>query len=182
MSERNAISIENRVVVFMDMHNHSLIVTAQEDAGAGFLQEVYERLGEIITDHKGEIIKYIGDAILALFPSGSETAAIECASRMRKALSEIVERRALPAETELEVGISSGSLRIGVFGHRSLRLKDAVGEAVMQAAVIGHHRGIAVTETVYHQIKERHRTNRLADVVLKWQDEPLRVWEVLGPD
>ena len=48
MSVHHAISVENRVVVFMDMHNHSLIVRKQEDAGAGFLQEAYERLGGII--------------------------------------------------------------------------------------------------------------------------------------
>ena len=50
----------------------------------------------------------------------------------------------------------------------------------MQAAMIGHHRGIAITETVYNRVKEHYTTNRLADVVLKWQDEPLSVWEVLG--
>jgi adenylate cyclase len=145
-----------------------------------FLQEVYEKLGGIIVEHNGEIIKYMGDGIFSIFPSGSGNETVECAFQMREVFPGIVKKRKLPADTELEIGISSGPLRIGTFGHRSLRQKDAMGEAVTWAATIGHHRGIAITEAVYHQIKEHYATNRLPDVTLKWQDEPLRVWEVLA--
>ena len=55
----------------------------------------------------------------------------------------------LPRETELEIGIGSGEVEVGTFGHQSLRQKDVFGQEVNCTAVIGHHRGIAITETVY---------------------------------
>jgi hypothetical protein len=50
----------------------------------------------------------------------------------------------------------------------------------MQAAMIGHHRGVAITESVYERIKADYRTNRLPDFKVKWRDEPLKTWEVEG--
>ena len=53
MSENNAISVENRVVVFMDMHNFSKVVRTQEDAGTGFLREVYAERCHGRSSHAG---------------------------------------------------------------------------------------------------------------------------------
>jgi hypothetical protein len=46
--------------------------------------------------------------------------------------------------------------------------------------MIGHHRGIAITENVYKHIQEKHKTRRLPDFEVKWRDQPLkRVGQVL---
>ena len=71
-----------------------------------------------------------------------------------------------------------GYVAIGILGHRSLRQQDVYGEEVNRAAVIGHHRGIAITERVHDRIAVMYETRRLPDVGVKWQDEPLKVWEV----
>ncbi len=95
----NLITTENRVVVFTDMHNFSNVMRMHEETGVEFLQEAYEELGDIIVGHKGEIIKYMGDGIFALFPSDADNETVECAFQMREAFSEIVKRRQLPTET-----------------------------------------------------------------------------------
>ncbi len=92
----------------------------------------------------------------------------------------IVSRRGLPPDTELEVGIGSGEVMTGVFGHSSLRQKDVFGEEVNRAATIGYHRGIAITERVYDAVKGHYKTRRLPNFSVKWQDEPLQVWEVVN--
>ena len=69
------------------------------------------------------------------------------------------EIRRLPEETELEIGISSGDVVVGTLGHRSHRQKDIMGTAVMVAASIGHHRGIAITSQVYEKIKDDYELN-----------------------
>ena len=104
---------------------------------------------------------------------------MECSLELRKAFSSIITRRNLPPDTELEIGIGSGEVGIGMFGHRSLMQKDVFGEEVNRAAMIGHHRGIAMTETVYDKVKTRYETRKLPDFEVKWQDEPLKVWEVV---
>lgn len=174
------ISVENRVVLLMDVHDYSVAVNALGKELYGFLQQTYERLGDIIVAHQGEIIKYLGDGMLCIFPAGLEDEAIACSRELREAFTRLVDERDLPPATELEIGIGSGEVEIGVFGHKSLMQRDVFGQAVLQAAVIGHHRGIAITENVYERIKADYETSRLPDLEVKWQDEPLRAWEVVG--
>ena len=123
-------------------------------------------------------MKYLGDGFLSVFPAGLEQAAVASALSMRKAFSEMVKRWELPADTELEVGIGAGEVGEGIFGHRTLRQRDVYGEVVNQAAKIGHHRGVAITEQVYKKVRDSYAVRRLPDVALKWQAEPLKVWEV----
>ncbi len=150
------------------------------ERGPTFIQAVFEVLGELIVTAGGEIIKYMGDAILAIFPAGMETWVVSAAPEMRTAFTQVAGRWELPAEILLEIGIGAGVVGVGHFGHRSLRQKDVFGEAVNCAAAIGHHRGIAVTRVVQRRIEGSNDTRRLADRPVKWRPEALEVWEVVG--
>lgn len=178
--ETNAWTVEERVILFTDLHDFSIVgrELGRENLLA-FLQEMYESLGDLIVAYQGEIIKYLGDAILCLFPTHSEIETVRCAQRMRTAYAELVNRRAISHDTELEVGIDTGEVEIGIVGHASLRTKDVFSEHVNRAAVIGHHRGIAITDDVHKAVSAHFKTAPLPDVTLKWQTEPLKVWEVV---
>jgi class 3 adenylate cyclase len=169
--------LKKHVIIFMDIHEYS-IVTRTLGKHLDFLQEVYEILGDIIVAYHGEIIKYMGDALLCVFPAGSEHAVIQCALELRRAYFRLVKSRNISHETELEIGISSGEVEVGIVGHRSLRQKDVLGEVVNHAAMIGHHRGIAITKSVYDKIHTFYKTAKLPGVKVKWQDEPLQAWEI----
>ena len=176
---KQSITTRNHVIVFMDIHDYSIVINLLgKKQAVDFLQEVYEKLGDIIVKHKGEIIKYMGDAILCVFPGGSECEVVKCAIELRAAYTNIVNSRNISHDTELEIGIDSGVVATGVFGHRSLMQKDVFGDEVNRAAMIGHHRGIAITEKVRNRIKMDYRTVQLPDMKAKWQKEPLKVWEV----
>jgi class 3 adenylate cyclase len=169
--KNDSITAKNQVVVFMDIHNYSIVINKLGKNQHGrFLQEVYEKLGDII--------KYLGDAILCVFPADSENDVIQCSLNLRKAYSDIIRKRDISQDTELEIGIASGTLEVGIFGHKSLRQKDIFGDEVNRAATIGHHRGIAITENVYDKIKNNYKTAKLPEFKVKWQDEPLQVWEI----
>jgi adenylate cyclase len=169
---------EDRVILFMDVHNYSIACGVLAERLIDFMQEMYEELGDLIVGHGGEILRYVGDAILCIFPGGSENEVVECSRRLRKAFAALVERRCLPPEVELEIGIGSGQVAIGILGHRSLKQKDIFGEEVNRTAMIGHHRGIAITDRVCDAVKVMYETRRLPDFRVKWQDEPLKVWEI----
>ena len=173
------ITIEERVVLFADVHNYSEISHALGVDAYGFLQEMYEKLGDIIVEHDGNIVKYLGDALLCAFPADAENEAIDCALKLRPAFAQIVSRRGLSVETELEIGIASGQVATGTFGHRSLLQWDVFGEEVNRAETIGHHRGIAITEHVYDRVKSNYLVRRLPDFGVKWQAEPIKVWEII---
>jgi len=180
MMKNSHFAVKNHVIVFMDIHEYSITVkTLGENQHSDFLQEVYETLGNIIVAYKGEIIKYMGDAILCVFPADSENDVIQCALELRKAYFDLVRRRHISHDTELEIGISSGEVEIGIVGHTSFRQKDVFGEEISRAATIGHHRGIAITESVYDKIKMNYKTDKLPEFKVKWQDEPLKIWEII---
>jgi class 3 adenylate cyclase len=175
------ISIEDRVVLFIDVHDFSIAFAPLAEDFHGFLllQEMYETLGAIVVEYEGEIVKYLGDGMLCVFSPGSENEVVACSLKLRGAFSELIKRRGLPSSTELEIGIGSGRVAIGVFGHASLRQKDVFGEEVNRAAMIGHYQGIAITEPVYDKVRTNHKTRRLPDFSVKWQEEPLKIWEVV---
>jgi len=117
--------------------------------------------------------------MLCIFPTGCENETVACSLELRRAFSDMVTKNGLSADTELEIGIGSGEVVTGIFGHRSLRQRDIFGEEVNRVATIGHHRGIAITERVHAEVRLAYETCSLPDVRVKWQDEPLRVWEVV---
>jgi two-component system sensor histidine kinase ChiS len=168
----------DRVVLFTDIHHFSIATQVLAERQYAFLQAFYETLGDIVVEHHGELVKYLGDGVLCVFPAGLEQHAVASAIAMREAFAEMVRRWELPADTELEVGIDVGEVAEGMFGHRTLRQRDVFGEVINQAARIGHHRGVAITERVYERVKDAYVVRRLPDVILKWREEPLKVWDV----
>jgi class 3 adenylate cyclase len=169
------------VVLFTDIHEYSSVVKALGMDGprpAQFIQEVYRKTGDAVVQQGGEILQYHGDGILCTFPGGCEGRAVQCALDMREAYAMVVNRWRIAHDTELEVGISAGKVRVGMVGHPSVRQKGLFGTDVFAAAVIGHHRGIAVTRGVYEAIKDAYPTRRLPDRQVGWQDAPLEVWEI----
>ena len=173
-------SIERHIVMFMDIHDCTFVIAKSETNRWGdFLQDVYETLGGVVVEHGGQIIKYMGDAILCVYPAGSEGTVIECAKTLRKTYTGLVQHRGIQHDTELEIGIGSGEVEVGVFGHPSLKQRDIFGDAVAEAAVIGHHRGIAVTKSVHDAVAACCKTALLPSVRVKWLDAPLQRWEIV---
>ena len=172
------IRIEEHIIVFIDVHNYSLAFDDLLES-YGFLQEMYETLGDLIVGAGGEIIKYLGDSILSVFPAGYAVQAVACAQQMRQVFAAMVANKGLPEEIVLEVGIGAGQIVVGVCGHRTLRQKDIFGEEINRVARIGHYRGVAITEPVYEQIKASYQTRRLPDLATKKVDQLLRVWAVV---
>jgi adenylate cyclase len=167
-----------RVVMFTDVHNFSLVRDLLGERSPRFLQEMYQALGDLIVGQGGEMVKYLGDGLLALFPAGAERAAVGCALGLRRAFAGLVERHGLPPEVELEVGLAAGEVVVGTAGHTSFRAREVFGRPIDQAAMIGHHRGVAITQAVREQLQGAYRTAPLPDLQTRRQPEPLKVWEV----
>ena len=171
----------NLVILFSDIHHFGMLQASMGlEEQASLIQEIYEVQGECVVAEGGTIIKYLGDSLMATFPEGAEVSAVSCALAMRKAFSDLMERRRITMDTGLETAVGSGEVVRGVFGHRSLRTPDVFGEVVNRTAVLTHFRGTAVTESVAKAVSGRFRTEPLPDFQPKWMSVPLKAWQVTG--
>jgi len=172
---------DNLVILFCDIHHFAMLQASMglEEQGS-LIQEIYEVLGECVVTEGGTIIKYMGDSLMATFQEGAEVSAVSCALAMRRAFADLLARRRISMDTELETAVGSGPVVRGVFGHRSLRAPDVFGEAVNRTAILTHYRGTAVTEEVAKAVSARFRTEALPDFQLKWTPLPLKAWRVIG--
>jgi len=135
---------------------------------------MYEKLGASSSDG-GVIVKYLGDALLCIFPMGSENEVVNCALKLRQAFAQIVSRRGLSVETDLEIALAQANR------HRDIRAPivaavGRVGEEVNRAETIGHHRGIR-SRSASMTGSSRTIHPPLPDFKVKWQTEPLKVWK-----
>ena len=108
-----------------------------------------------------------------------EIDAINCALKMRAEFMKLLADFNIKYESELEIGIGTGKVVIGIFGHKSLESFDVFGAKVNEVAKIMHHRGIAVTHDVYEKIRHEFEFNKLADQPVKWSNQPVKIWEVI---
>ena len=170
----------NRVILFTDLHDFSIAMKEIGDRAVDFIQSYYEHCGDAVVSHGGMLVKYIGDAILAGFPEGKEEDAILAAVAARKGFQIILDKYGIKHEVEIEIGIGSGRVGFGEFGHTSHREMDFFGEVVNQTGRIGHHRGIAVLKPVYEAVKSKFKCRKLPDTTVKWRSEPLESWEIVN--
>ena len=108
-----------------------------------FLNSYLRRVTPLILNHDGFIEKYIGDAILALFPAMSENT-LEAAVGMQREIREFNRHRLRKGYVPIQAGIGlhAGSLMLGTIGAR-----DRMDGTVISAAVDVVQRIEALTKT-----------------------------------
>lgn len=168
-----------RVVMFCDCHNFSRLMLAIPGPILPFLDRMYTLCGEPIVRQGGRIIKYMGDAILAVFPVVMVAGAVNAAREVRVAYAKLIHDVHTDVESEMEVGLALGPVEEGEVGHPSCRGWDVFGETVNQAAIIGHHLGIAITTEVRERLDTTVRVRPLPPARAKWRTDPLAQWEVV---
>ncbi len=102
------------------------------------LSRFYEHIGAILENHRGRIVKFLGDAVLGVFVGAKGehrkrllAAVAEASDARARFLSENVPLR-LPLLDYVAVG-ASGTLLAGEIGTEKLRFYDVLGEPVSYA-------------------------------------------------
>lgn len=170
---------ENKVILFTDLHHYSVVVERIGVEAVNFIQRFYVLFGDLVSEHGGRIVKYIGDSALAIFDEGSELAAVEMGVAIRRRYRSLAAEYGVQEQTEAEIGIGAGAVVTGIFGHPALRVFDIHGNAVNEAAIICHHLGVAMTRAVYDAVRGSVECRKLPDATAKWRDTPLEQWEVV---
>jgi predicted ATPase/class 3 adenylate cyclase len=148
----------NMSVLFADIRNFT---TRSEkmtpDDNFDFINSFLGIMVPIIKKHAGFVDKYIGDAIMALFPRNADDA-ILCALEMHEVLHEYNHSKPQLEPIEIGVGINTGLLMLGTVGETNRMAATVISDAVNIASRVEsqtkiYKAPILITENTYKKIK-----------------------------
>ena len=187
-----AFSAREVTILFADVRGFSALVSEYPtEVVLRVLDRCFSRMTEIIVRHYGTIDKFIGDAIMVIFP-GDPTAprdharrTVLCAIEMQIAMNELrslEEKEHLP-DLYMGIGISTGRVMAGLIGAQEYRAFTIVGEEVNIAARIEalSLRGqVLMSETTYEHCRDFVHAGDPMEVHVKGRSRRMVVREALG--
>jgi class 3 adenylate cyclase len=142
---------------------------------------------QAIIANKGDIDKFVGDEVMAMF-DGPEKELNACKAGMaiRKAMAEAQEkaRNASESIVSIGIGINSGPVVFGSVGARERMDFTSIGDTVNLAARLeGANKTYGtkslVTESVYNKVKDVFVCREIDLITVKGKNVPARIFEVL---
>lgn len=155
-----------------------------------FINSYLKRMSPIIHDHNGFIDKYIGDAIMALFPVEVDDAILSAIS-MLDALKEYnINRNSSGYKSiEIGIGINTGNLMLGTIGGHNRMEGTVISDAVNIASRVEsmtkvYGSNLLITETSYQYIKDpsKYLLREIDQVVAKGKKSAVRIYEIFNSD
>jgi class 3 adenylate cyclase/DNA-binding response OmpR family regulator len=175
-------------ILFSDIRsftNLSEQMTPQENFN--FINAYLSRVSPVIRQHGGFIDKYIGDAVMAIFPETANQA-LQAAIEMQHSVTGYNERRQQKGRQPIKIGIGlhTGSVMLGTIGEvermESTVISDAVNLAArMEGLTKVYGAAIVVSEQTLFGVERPNQYNfRFLDKVqVKGKEEAVSVFEIL---
>ncbi len=155
-----------------------------------FINAYLSRMEPIIGKHHGFIDKYIGDGIMALFPTSADDA-LQSAIDLLKKLANYNLTRGRPGRPVLKIGIgiNTGVLMLGIIGGKNRMDGSVVSDAVNLASRVeqltkNYGISLLITEHTYKKLTDSSQYQiRMIDVTnVKGKTEKVTVYEVFDAD
>jgi len=176
------------VILFADIRGFTpLAETLSPEATLHLVNRHFARMIELIQTHRGIIVDFLGDAILAFFDplDGSMEPvvqrAITCALKLQTAME--TENLAEPGYPSLHMGIGlhAGEVVVGNIGSESRAKYGIIGSAVnLTHRIQGQAQGgeVVVSEMVFHHCEETLAVSRTFETPLKGIAHPVTLYVV----
>jgi len=182
-------SIEKEMsILFSDIRSFTnLSETMTPKENFDFINAYLSYCGPAIRNHNGFIDKYIGDAIMALFPNKPEDA-IDSAIEMLDNLHTYNEKRKEKGRQRISsgIGIHTGNIMLGVIGEHKRFNCTVISDAVNLASRIEsltklYSASLLISESVYDRIDKEKYHIRLVDyVAVKGKVKGIKIYEILN--
>jgi adenylate cyclase len=176
------------VILFADIREFTpLAETLSPEETIHLINHHFSRMIEVIRQHRGIIVDFLGDAILVFFdPLGRSlkpTAhqAVHCAWRMQKAMA--AGNVMLPHAPPLFMGIGlhAGKVVVGNIGSESRAKYGIIGSAVnLTHRIQGQARRgeVVISAPVFHQVEDIVKVSRTFKAELKGIAQPVTLYVV----
>ena len=180
-------------IMFADIRSFTSF-TEQNDAAEviEMLNDYFASMFEPISRHKGVINQIIGDGLMALFGTISQSAnhreqAVRAAIDMLVVLDDFNARREAmnKAQVKIGIGIASGTVMAGYAGTVHRATYTCVGDTVNLAARIEAHTRIAgkpilIDACTYKGLSNSIKAESLGQVIFKGKSVPIDIYSVEG--
>src|SRR5919197_514462 len=133
------------VIIYADLvGSTNMSMTLLVDKMVTIIREFSYEMSYIVQTYKGYVLKYVGDAVIAFFPSGYNKlracdAAVQCAKSMitviKNGINPILNQYDYP-ELSVKIGIDEGEKVIVPYGHDKSSLIDILGYCMSISAKI----------------------------------------------
>jgi len=176
-------------IMFADIHHFTrLSESMSPEETLSLLNRCFSKLGPCIRRHGGFIDKYIGDAILALFP-GHPGNALLAAAEMQRAMTDPDAVAIAGERLSIGIGIHTGPVMMGTVGDEARFEATVISDAVNVAARIesltrSFRCGILFTDSVelHLQTEDREHSRWLGRVPVKGKSRAIAVHEYFAGD
>jgi class 3 adenylate cyclase len=178
-------------VLFADIRSFTSISEEMESSDIfKFLNGLLKRISPIIRENNGFIDKYIGDAIMALFPENPDDAiksAIAILNELQKFNTERLASGKPPVK--IGIGIHTGDLILGTIGEEMRMEGTVISDTVNLASRLEglskkYNADIIVSEDVINSLSEENDIHYrfLGNVRVKGKDKTVTIYDVFNAD
>ncbi len=175
----------NVTIFFSDVRNFTMIAERLEPEQIVKLINVYFQLQtEIIEKYSGVVDKFMGDQIMAIFPTGMMLqSALSAAIEIQKKIVILNQERARKNEVTLDIGIgiNHGAAVLGNMGSRDRMDYTVIGDIVNVASrlcSIARAGQIIVEATPLKSMNSRYKTTRLEPIIVKGRTTPVEICQI----
>jgi len=182
---------KHMAVLFADIRSFTTLsesMTPKENFE--FINEYLGRVSPVIRKHNGFIDKYIGDAIMALFPSSPEDA-IQAAIEIHHQLIFFNQERQKQQlqKVNIGVGLHVGTLMLGTIGEKKRMEGTVISDAVNLASRLEgltklYGASIIVSEEILSELANRdyYNVRFLGKVRVKGKHAPVQIFEIIDSE
>jgi class 3 adenylate cyclase len=180
---------KNMSILFSDIRSFtSLSEKMSPQDNFNFINSYLKRVGPVIRKYDGFIDKFIGDAVMALFPDSPNTA-IDASISMLDEVYLMNQKRKSKGYQSISIGIGvhTGSLILGVVGEHNRMAGTVISDSVNLASRLEgltkmYNTNLITSLTTYNALsnKEKYIHRVLDRVKVKGKQEAVTVIEILN--
>ncbi len=187
-------------VLFADIRDFTTLSERHPpEVVVGLLNQYFDCMSDVITKYGGDIDKFIGDAIMAIFREESERAdpglattlaraAVSAGLGMQKALAGFNAHRTAAGEFPIAigVGIAVGEVIAGNIGAQGRLDHTVIGDVVNVASRLegmskqGRHTRVIVSAAVHALLHQHLMCEQLATTTVKGKSQPVPMFEIIA--
>jgi adenylate cyclase len=185
--------LRNVAVLFCDIRGFTPL---SEDLSpkevVSFLNEYYQVMTEVVKQHNGLVIQFVGDEIFAAFGAleyyqDNEAKAVFCAIKMMDTLPQlnIKYKEKFKKEIVIGIGINYGEVVAGNLGSEDRIRYSVTGDTVntgkrIESITKDYQNLILISDSIYQSVKNLIRVKAWDPLFVKGKKDKLLVYEVLG--